>query len=224
MHKIDTTGATEDNEFTDGNPLTGTPATVVGAKWLNTLQREMIAILVEAGITPDDSVDDQVLQAIIVIAAGGGSAVTAAAVSVLDSAEYFDGINVEAVLAEIGEYIQDAATSTMAANRIRRSVIALTGSANNMANTHYENVVEVSHSSATTYTILADGTLASPIGTCITIFQEGAGQVEVVAAGGVTLKKPSSFNAKTMEQHASLVIIKTAANTWRIGSMMEAAA
>ena len=48
--------------------------------------------------------------------------------------------------------------------------------------------------------------------------------MEVVAAGGVTLKKPASFNAKTLQQHASLVIIKTAANTWRVGSMMEAAA
>lgn len=221
MHKINSTGATIDNEFTDGNPLTGTPATVLPASYMNTLQRELLAILAAAEITPNVSVDNQVLQAINSLIAGGGSAVTAAAVSVVDAGEYFAGTNVEAVLAELGE---SRANATTASSRIRRQIVALSGAANNMAGTHFENVVEISHSAATTYTILPDGSLASPIGTCITIFQEGAGKVEVVAGSGVTLKKPASFNAKTLQQHASLVIIKTAANIWRVGSMMEAAA
>lgn len=221
MHKIDSTGATVDNEFTDGNPLTGTPATVVGAKWLNTLQRELVAILAAASITPDDGNDAQVLAAITSLISGGGEAVTAAAVSIDDGGGYFPGpYEVESALQFLAETLLNGTTG---ANRIRRTVVALSGAANNMAGTHFENVVEISHSAATTYTILPDGSLASPIGTCITIFQEGAGKVEVVAGSGVTLKKPSSFNAKTLQQHASLVIIKTAANTWRVGSMMEAA-
>lgn len=48
MHRIDAAGFAAGNLFTDGNPSTGTPATVVDAAWLNDLQ-ENVAQLVEAG-------------------------------------------------------------------------------------------------------------------------------------------------------------------------------
>lgn len=221
MYRIDAPGATEDNRFTDGNPATGTPATVVEAAWLNAVQEEIIAVLVEAGITPSKLSTTQLRDAIIAIATGGGSTIVASAVPIADAGSYFAGSEVEAALQELGAAI---ASGTTAANRIRRSVIQLTGAANNMANTHFENVVEISHSAATQYTILQDSTLSPPVGTTITLFQAGAGKVEAVAGSGVTLYKPGSFNAKTLEQHAAIVLVKVAANTWRVGGTMEAAA
>ncbi len=64
MHKIDSDGATDENEFTDGDPASGIVATAVWAKWLNTVQRELLAILTAGGVTPDDADDGQVLQAL----------------------------------------------------------------------------------------------------------------------------------------------------------------
>lgn len=50
MHRIDAAGYAPGNLFTDGNPATGTPATVVDAAWLNDLQENVIQIAEAAGI------------------------------------------------------------------------------------------------------------------------------------------------------------------------------
>jgi hypothetical protein len=50
MHRIDTFGHAS-NLFTDGNPGTGTPATVVDDDWLNAIQEEIVnVILTRAGL------------------------------------------------------------------------------------------------------------------------------------------------------------------------------
>ena len=67
MHKIDGPGATEDNEFTEGNPVTGTPPTQVTAKWLNSVQREVVAVIEAAGLTLDEEDDGQLLAAINIL-------------------------------------------------------------------------------------------------------------------------------------------------------------
>lgn len=55
MKKIDNASATVDNEFTDGNPGTGTPATILPGAYLNVIQAELIKIVEMAGITPDQT-------------------------------------------------------------------------------------------------------------------------------------------------------------------------
>lgn len=66
MHRIDAAGFAAGNLFTDGNPSTGTPATVVDAAWLNDLQ-ENIAQLVEAtGIVLSKGDYTQMLKAIVI--------------------------------------------------------------------------------------------------------------------------------------------------------------
>lgn len=65
MQKIDGPGATVENEFTEGNPSTGTPATVVLAKWLNSVQRELVALVEEFGGELDDEDDEQIAALII---------------------------------------------------------------------------------------------------------------------------------------------------------------
>lgn len=52
MHRIDGPGATVDNKFTEGDPLTGTQATVVTDDWLNDIQESLMSILAAAGIAP----------------------------------------------------------------------------------------------------------------------------------------------------------------------------
>ncbi len=64
MHKIDSPSATGENEFTDGDSASGILATEVWSKWLNMMQRELVAICAAAGITLDDANDAQVLEAI----------------------------------------------------------------------------------------------------------------------------------------------------------------
>jgi len=64
MHKINTAGATAENEFTEGNPGSGVPATVVGAAWMNSVQRELVACVEAAGLELDEDDDGQLLEAL----------------------------------------------------------------------------------------------------------------------------------------------------------------
>lgn len=78
MHKIDALHATPDNEFTDGNPSTGIEATELIAKWLNTVQRELVAVVEGAAIALDDGEDTQLRQAILAYINASGSPITSA--------------------------------------------------------------------------------------------------------------------------------------------------
>lgn len=74
MHRVDTSTAVATmpapgaagtpGYFTEGNPLSGTPATIPGQAWLNAIQEELVAILVAAGISPSKTNNAQVLAAI----------------------------------------------------------------------------------------------------------------------------------------------------------------
>lgn len=50
MHKVDVPSATPDNQFTDGSPTGGTPATIVPAEWLNDVQGNLAEAIEGAGI------------------------------------------------------------------------------------------------------------------------------------------------------------------------------
>ncbi|MCE1117463.1 gp53-like domain-containing protein [Pseudomonas sp. NMI795_08] len=64
MHRIDGSGATVDNKFTEGDPVGGIQATVVTDSWLNAVQEELLAVLTAAGIAPLKSSQNQVLAAL----------------------------------------------------------------------------------------------------------------------------------------------------------------
>ena len=49
MHRIDGPGATAENQFTEGNPGTGTPATVVTDDWLTAVQEEIAGVVEASG-------------------------------------------------------------------------------------------------------------------------------------------------------------------------------
>lgn len=64
MHRIDGPGATANNRFTDGDPVSGVPATMVTDDWANDIQEELMSILAARGITPVKGTTNQVLTAI----------------------------------------------------------------------------------------------------------------------------------------------------------------
>lgn len=64
MKRIDHETATAENQFTEGNPSGGVPATVVTADWLNGIQEEMAKVIEEAGIEMDGEDLTQLKQAI----------------------------------------------------------------------------------------------------------------------------------------------------------------
>lgn len=72
------TDAAPSNLFTDGNPATSTPASVLGSDWLNILQEEIAGLIEYAGLTLDQAdaypTNDvtQLRQAIQILASSGG--------------------------------------------------------------------------------------------------------------------------------------------------------
>lgn len=79
MHRIDGPGATSDNHFTAGNPTTGTPATVVTADWMNSVQEEVANVIEGAGIVLNKANNNQLslaINALIAAASGGGGSST----------------------------------------------------------------------------------------------------------------------------------------------------
>lgn len=50
--------------FTDGNPATATPATILDGDWFNAIQAELINVLAAAGITPTKGTNNQLLSAV----------------------------------------------------------------------------------------------------------------------------------------------------------------
>ena len=64
MHRIDTSTATPDNKFTEGDPTVPVAATTVSAEWLNAVQEELVAVITGAGLELKKSDNGQLWQAI----------------------------------------------------------------------------------------------------------------------------------------------------------------
>lgn len=58
--------------FTEGDPVNSIPATVVSADWLNTVQEELVGLVLAAGLTPAKPNRTQVLSAIQTLIQNGG--------------------------------------------------------------------------------------------------------------------------------------------------------
>ncbi|WP_040154931.1 gp53-like domain-containing protein [Yersinia ruckeri] len=69
---IPNTRADSNGEFTDGNVAGGTPPTILPAEWFNTIQRELINVLVAGGVTPDTTKFNQLTTAISKLITDGG--------------------------------------------------------------------------------------------------------------------------------------------------------
>ncbi|HDT3150049.1 TPA: hypothetical protein QHM50_001420, partial [Morganella morganii subsp. morganii] len=59
-----TSTADKNGEWTNGNVAAGIAPTILEAGWLNSVQREILGVLVEAGIAQDKNNDNQLKDAI----------------------------------------------------------------------------------------------------------------------------------------------------------------
>jgi hypothetical protein len=73
-------------------------------------------------------------------------------------------------------------------------------------------LVEISNASANNLTVPLNSSVAFPTGTQISLLQTGAGQMTVVATGGVTINATPGL--KLRAQWSSATLIKRAENTW----------
>lgn len=64
MDRIQHSSATSTHQFTEGDPGNGVPATTVTAIHMNGVQNELVHIIEQAGLTPDEANHTQVLQAL----------------------------------------------------------------------------------------------------------------------------------------------------------------
>ncbi|CAH0275804.1 carbohydrate binding domain-containing protein [Pseudomonas mediterranea] len=55
-------------QFVDENPLTGTPGSLIPAKWGNSVTQELLTTIIEAGLVPAEDKNDQLCQAIRTLA------------------------------------------------------------------------------------------------------------------------------------------------------------
>lgn len=205
--------------FTNGSPSTGVPATIPGADWANAIQEEIAAVVEAAAIPLDKDNNSQLLAAIVALITGGGTALSAEDIPIADAGGYFAGANVELALQQLGLSVL---SGTVVASRLRRSIVSLVASAQT-ENAHAEAVVEMTNAADMNYTVRPDAALNLPIGTAIEIVQGGAGKVTFVAGAGVTIKRCALFELATLGQDGIAVLVKVAADTWRLGGMLEAA-
>lgn len=74
-------------------------------------------------------------------------------------------------------------------------------------------VVEGTDASAQTFTIPANSSVAFPVGTTIEVFQDGAGQITIAGASGVTLRSDGG-NVSTTGQYATIGLRQRATDEW----------
>ena len=77
---------------------------------------------------------------------------------------------------------------------------------------HKDNVVEMNMSSAGTFTVPLDATLAWPVGASMDIFATGTGEITIAGEAGVTLNATPGLILRT--QWSSATIMKRGANNW----------
>jgi hypothetical protein len=75
-------------------------------------------------------------------------------------------------------------------------------------------LVEISSSSATTFSIPTDASVNFPVGTQISILQTGSGQVTIAAVTSGTTTVNATPGLKLRAQWSAATLIKRAANLW----------
>jgi hypothetical protein len=78
--------------------------------------------------------------------------------------------------------------------------------------TDRDTLIEIGSSSATTFTIPTNASVAYPVGTSFDILQTGTGQVTIAGASGVTVNATPGLKLRT--QWSSATVFKRAENTW----------
>lgn len=91
---------------------------------------------------------------------------------------------------------------------------AQTGTTYTLALTDAAHFVTMDNGSANTLTIPANSSVAFPVGTVITVGQKGSGTTTIDATTGVTLNGVSGGQGDISAQWATVMLRKTATDTW----------
>ena len=115
MHEIDGSGHI-DNQFTEGDPTSGIPTTVITGDWLNAVQNELVNAIENAGLTLDKEDNTQLLQAMIAKIASNGRVQKSIYIKGLlttspDLIKFLAGI--DGNIKEIGAAIDDGTSATL---------------------------------------------------------------------------------------------------------------
>lgn len=102
---------------------------------------------------------------------------------------------------------------------IYAGVAALTGAANTLAIGHAQQAVTVSHTAATQLTVPPNSSVAFPTSTLISVTQVGAGKLEILAGGGVTLRYSETLFAK--RQYSTIWLRKIGTDEWMVWGELE---
>jgi hypothetical protein len=99
---------------------------------------------------------------------------------------------------------------TIYTRQIGNNINFQTGTAYTLALADQEGVVEMNNAAANTLTVPANATIAFPIGTKISVLQEGAGLTTIAAAGGVTVRNVGALAG----QYKTSLLLKRATDEW----------
>lgn len=78
------------------------------------------------------------------------------------------------------------------------------------------------NASSMALTVPPNSSVAFAIGECLNGIQASTGLVTITAGAGVTINKPSGYNAKTRAQGAAFCLVKIATDTWDLIGDLEA--
>ena len=127
---------------------------------------------------------------------------------------------------ELLPVVQGSASKKVATKEIAKfgyqDIVTETTSARTLSNSDVGAWVRFTSGSEITLTVPPNSSVAFIIGTSINGVQAGAGQISVVAGAGVTINKPTGYNAKTRAQGAAFCLIKVATDTWDLIGDLEA--
>lgn len=95
-----------------------------------------------------------------------------------------------------------------------QDIVTEATAARTLSNSDVGAWVRFTSGSAVRLTVPPNSSVAFAIGTSMNGIQAGAGQISVAAGVGVTVNKPTGYNAKTRAQGAAFCLIKVATDAW----------
>lgn len=102
-----------------------------------------------------------------------------------------------------------------------QSLLTDSTTAKTLALTDRGQWMRFTNTSSMALTVPPNSSVAFAIGECLNGIQAAAGQVTITAGAGVTINKPSGYNAKTRAQGAAFCLIKIATDTWDLVGDLE---
>jgi hypothetical protein len=141
------------------------------------------------------------------VTAGTNVSVSGNQVSVLDAPVFTGIVDASAAGVEFSDGVQTQAGVPSLTTFVEKTANYQLDTLN-----HKDNVVEMNMSTAGTFTVPLDATLAWPVGASVDIFATGTGAITIAAEAGVTLNATPGLTLRT--RWSSATILKRGANNW----------